>query len=164
MTRSPGKKDALRALGAEPVVCDVFDAEALREAVVGFGTEAVVHELTDLPDDPARIPEMATANSRIRREGTRNLLAAAEAAGASRIVAQSVAWQLPGDGGAAVEELERAVLNVGGVVIRYGQLYGPGTYFENEKPAAPRVHVDEAARRTVPALDAPSSVVIVTED
>ena len=164
MTRSPGKKNALRALGAEPVVCDVFDAEALREAVVGFGTEAVVHELTDLPDDPARIPEMATANSRIRREGTRNLLAAAEAAGASRIVAQSVAWQLPGDGGAAVEELERAVLSVGGVVIRYGQLYGPGTYFENEKPAAPRVHVDEAARRTVPALDAPSSVVIVTED
>ena len=56
------------------------------------------------------------------------------------------------------------MLNVGGVVIRYGQLYGPGTYFENEKPAAPRVHVDEAARRTVPALDAPSSVVIVTED
>jgi len=70
----------------------------------------------------------------------------------------------PFRGGAAVEELERAVLNVGGVVIRYGQLYGPGTYFENERPAAPRVHVDEAARRTVPALEAPSSVVIVTED
>lgn len=66
----------------------------------------------------------------MRREGTRNLLAAANAAGASRFVAQSIAWQLSGEAGAAVAELERLVLAAGGVVLRYGRLYGPGTYYE----------------------------------
>ncbi len=116
MTRSPGKAEGLRALGAEPVVCDVFDLDALSAAVRAFGPDVVLHELTDLPDDPGRISEMAAANNRIRREGTRNLLAAAKAAGAPRFVAQSIAWQIPGDGGAAVEEHERAVLGAGGVV------------------------------------------------
>ena len=74
------------------------------------------------------------------------------------------AWQLPGDAGAAVSELERLVLGANGVVLRYGRLYGPGTYYEGEKPKPPRVHVDEAARRTVPALDAASGVVEVTDD
>lgn len=104
------------------------------------------------------------ANARMRRQGTRNLLAAAEAAGATRFIAQSVAWQIPGDGGAAVEEHERAVLDSSGVVIRYGQFYGPGTYFESELPPPPRVHVDDAARRTVPALEEPSGVLVVLED
>ncbi|MEZ0235810.1 MAG: hypothetical protein ACAH81_12800 [Actinomycetota bacterium] len=62
-----------------------------------------------------------------------------------------MAWQLPGDGGRAVAELERAVLHVGGFVLRYGQFYGPGTYHEGQPPSPPRVHVDEAARRTVEA-------------
>jgi nucleoside-diphosphate-sugar epimerase len=161
MTRSPGKLERLRGLGAEPVVCDAFDAAALREAVVAFEPEAVVNELTDLPDEPAATNE---ANARMRREGTRNLLAAAEAAGVSRFVAQSVAWHLPGDAGAAVAELERLVLAANGVVLRYGRLYGPGTYYEDEKPEPPRVHVDEAARRTVPALQAASGVIEVTDD
>lgn len=56
-----------------------------------------------------------------------------------------------GDGGRAVAELERAVLHVGGFVLRYGQFYGPGTYHEGQPPSPPRVHVDEAARRTVEA-------------
>jgi hypothetical protein len=102
MTRSPGKVETLRDLGAEPVVCDAFDAGALRAVVVAFQPEAVVNELTDLPDSPAAISER---NARMRREGTRNLLAAAKAAGASRFIAQSVAWQLLGDAGAAVREL-----------------------------------------------------------
>src|SRR5437867_10283901 len=99
----------------------------------------------------------------MRREGTRNLLAAAEAARASRFVAQSIAWQLAGNAGAAVAELERRVLAADGVVLRYGRLYGPGTYYEAEKPEPPRVHVDEAARRTVPALCAPSGILEVTD-
>jgi nucleoside-diphosphate-sugar epimerase len=164
MTRSPQKAEALRALGAEPVVCDVFDAAALGEAVVGYGAEAVVHQLTDLPDDAARITEFGAANARIRREGTRNLLAAARAAGARRFVAQSVAWTLPGDAGLAVDELETAVLRADGVVVRYGQLYGPGTYFEGKRPPAPRVQVDAAARRTLPALDAASGVLTIVDD
>ena len=163
MTRSPEKADRLRSIGADPVVCDVYDADALREAVVAFGAEAVIHQLTDLPDDEASIPRFEAANARIRREGTRNLLAAARACGASRIMAQSVAWDLGGDAGAAVREHERAVLDAGGVVIRYGQFYGPGTYFEDEEPPPPRIHVDEAARRTVPALDAPPGLILVTQ-
>jgi nucleoside-diphosphate-sugar epimerase len=161
MTRSPSKVETLRSLGAEPVVCDVFDADALREVVVAFHPEAVVNELTDLPDQRAATNE---ANARMRREGTRNLLAAAEAAGASRFVAQSIAWQLPGDAGAAVAELERLVLAVDGVVLRYGRLYGPGTYYEDEKPEPPRVHVEEAARRTVPTIYAASGIIEVTDD
>ncbi len=164
MTRTPGKAAGLRALGAEPIVCDVFDLDALSEVVATFGPDAVLHELTDLPDDPAEIPERGAANNRMRRQGTRNLLAAAKAAGAPRFVAQSVAWQIPGDGGAAVEEHEQTVLDAGGVVIRYGRFYGPGTYHESELPPAPRVHVDEAARRTLPALTAPGGILVVAED
>jgi nucleoside-diphosphate-sugar epimerase len=164
MTRSQEKADGLVAIGAEPVVCDVYDAEALREAVLAFGAETVIHQLTDLPDDAASIPGFEAANARIRREGTRNLLAAARACGASRVVAQSVAWELGGDAGAAVQEHERAVLDAGGVVLRYGQFYGPGTYFDDEKPSPPRIHVDEAARRTLPALYAPTGLILITEN
>ena len=152
MTRSPDKVLALSALGAEPVLCDVYDADALLRAVTGFGADAVMHQLTDLPDDVNRLPDAAAKNSRIRREGTRNLIAAAQAAGAARFVAQSVAWTIPGDGGAAVRDLERAVLEIDGVVLRYGRFYGPQTYFEDTKPPPPRIHVDEAARRSVDAL------------
>lgn len=164
MTRSPEKAETLRALGAEPVVCDVFDADALRDAVASFAPDAVIHQLTDLPTDARRFPKHVAAHNRIRRDGTQNLLAAAHAAGTvRRFLAQSVAWQLSGDGGAAVEELERAVLDRGGVVLRYGRLYGPGTYFERDAPEPPRVHVDEAARRTVAALAAPSGVLTIVE-
>ena len=163
MTRSPDKVGMLLGLGAEPVVCDVYDAERLRDMVVAFGPDAVVDELTDLPDDRSRIPEYKAPNSRIRREGTANLLAAARAAGASRFIAESVAWTLDRDGGEAVADLEQAVLGAGGVVIRYGHLYGAGTHFEDELPPPPRIHVDEAARRTVPALDAPSGVILAVE-
>jgi len=164
MTRSPQKADTIRELGAEPVVCDVFDAAALEDAVVSFRPDAVLHELTDLPDDAASIPEFAAANACIRRAGTRNLLAAAHAARAGRFLAQSVAWPLPGDAGAAAKELERSVLGAGGVVLRYGRLYGPRTYYEQAPPPPPRVHVDEAARRTVEALGAPAGVLEIVED
>jgi nucleoside-diphosphate-sugar epimerase len=164
MTRTPAKADHLKALGAEPVVSDVFDVDRLSDAVCAFRPDVVLHQLTDLPDDAARMPEFAAANARIRREGTRNLLAAAGATGADRFVAQSVAWEVPGDGGAAVEEHERLVLDAGGVVIRYGRFHGAGTFFESEMPPAPRVHLDVAARGTLAALDAPSGVVVVTDE
>jgi uncharacterized protein YbjT (DUF2867 family) len=159
MTRSAGKGPPLRALGAEPVVCDVYDADALRAAVVRFGPDVVMHQLTDLPDDAARIPEFAARNDRMLREGTRNLLAAARAAGARRILAQSIAWELPGERGLRYREHEQAVLDAGGVVIRYGQLYGPDTYYPAEPPAPPRIGVEQAARRTVTLLDAPAGIV-----
>ena len=164
MTRSPGKAAALRELGAEPVVCDVFDAGALARAVTAFGPELVMHQLTDLPDQADQIAGFAARNNRMRTEGTRNLLAAAAQAGASRFLAQSIAWTPP-SGGEAVAEHERLVLAAGGVVLRYGTFYGPGTYSGSGKvPPPPRIHVDEAARRTVALLTAPSGVVVITED
>src|ERR687885_696201 len=121
-----------------------------RRAVCSFRPECIIHELTDLPDDRSSIRELVGRDARMRREGTHNLLAAAEAAGVRRFLVQSVAWELPpGDGAEAVTELERTVLNAGGVVLRYGQFYGPRTYCEQEPP---RVHIDEGAARTVSAL------------
>ena len=159
MTRSRKKVAEMRALGAAPVLCDVYDADALREAVVRYRPEAVMHQLTDLPDDAAKIPELAARNDRMLGGGTPNLLAAAKAASARRILAQSIAWELTGERGVRYEEHERAVLDAGGVVIRYGQLYGPGTYFETEQPPPPRIQVDEAARRTVELLHSSPGIV-----
>jgi nucleoside-diphosphate-sugar epimerase len=163
MTRSADKAPALRALGAEPVVCDVFDPAAVRDAMVRFRPDAVLHQVTDLPDDASLLPEFRPANARIRREGTHNLLAAARAAGADRFLAQSIAWTPPGDDG-ALEEFEQAVLRAQGVVLRYGQFYGPGTFFEDGPPSPPRIHVDAAARRTVPALTMASTVLTIVEE
>jgi nucleoside-diphosphate-sugar epimerase len=164
MTRSPQKVEVLRELGAEPVVCDVFDASALIEVVKAFRPELVMHQLTDLPDEVDRIREFAARNNRIRTDGTRNLLAAARAAGATRFLAQSIAWTPP-SGGEARAEHERLVLDAGGVVVRYGIFYGPGTYSGPHRiPPHPRIHVDEAARRTLPLLEAASGVVVIAED
>jgi len=165
MTRSPDKTGLLRELGAQPVVCDVFDADALIRAVSGFGPDVVFHQLTDLPDQAGDRARLSDRNDRMRTEGTRNLLAAAAAAGAERVIAQSISWELPaGRRRAAVAAHERAVLQAGGVVIRYGQLYGPGTYYEGDPPEPPRIHVDDAARQTLPALAAPSGVTLVADD
>ncbi|HWH19345.1 MAG TPA: NAD(P)H-binding protein [Solirubrobacterales bacterium] len=161
-TRSAGKAELVRGLGAEPVVVDAYDAEALREAVVAFGPEIVMHQMTDLPDDAARIPEHAAGNARIRDEGTANLIAAARAAGAPRFLAQSIAW-IPAGGAESRERHESQVLDFGGVVLRYGQFYGPGTYYEGDPPEPPRIEIGEAARRTVEVLDAPSGIVEIVD-
>ena len=69
----------------------------------------------------------------------------------------------PGPEADAVASLEEAVLAADGVVLRYGFFYGPGTYFERELPAAPRVHIDTAAARTFEALDAPSGILTIVD-
>ncbi len=163
MTRSPSKVEALEALGAQPIVCDVYDSEALATAVAAFKPDVVMDQLTDLPDDVAQLENLASRNDRMWGEGTRNLLAAAESAGARRTVVQSLAWELEGARGVILREHERMVLNAGGVVVRYGQLYGPGTYYETELPPPPRIEVGEAARRTVPILSVPAGIVELVE-
>ena len=163
MTRSESKAERVRELGAEPVICDVYDAQALTEAVKAFEPSLVMHQLTDLPDTAERIPDFAERNARIRTEGTRNLIAAAQAADAERLVAQSIAWRPPGSS-EAVEQHERMVLDAGGVVLEYGVFYGPGTYGGETVPEHPRIRVEEAARRTVELLDAPSSVIVIAEE
>ena len=47
MTRSEGNADVLRALGAEPVVCDVYAPDDVIRAVAAFGPDLVMHQLTD---------------------------------------------------------------------------------------------------------------------
>jgi nucleoside-diphosphate-sugar epimerase len=143
-TRSAARAEELRALGVTPAIVDVYDADALCKAVVDAQPEVVVHQLTDLPPglDPARMAEARERNARIRDVGTRNLVAAAAAAGARRMVAQSIAFALS----ESLEKFERQVLDgpFTGIVLRYGHFYGPGTGFERraEKGA---VHVDAAA-------------------
>jgi nucleoside-diphosphate-sugar epimerase len=70
----------------------------------------------------------------------------------------------PGPEADAVASLEQAVLAVDGVVLRYGFLYGPGTYFERELPAAPRVHIDSAAAATLAALDASPGILTIIDE
>ncbi len=164
MTRSPDKAEALAAKGVEPIVCDVFDRSALAAAVHSFAPDVMLHELTDLPDDLDELPEESIANARIRLEGTRNLLDATKGLGYVKVLAQSVAWTMrPGAEADAVSALERAVLAVNGVVLRYGFFYGPGTYFEQSPPDGPRVHIDTAAARTVKAIDAPPGILTIVD-
>src|SRR3954454_14914175 len=159
MTRSPSKTELLNRLGGEPVVCDVFDREALIEALRDFKADVVLNQLTDLPDDAARIGDHGHLNARIRTEGTENLIEAARQSGSPKILAQSVAWQLPdGPDARSVATLEHSVIAEGGVVLRYGQFYGPGTYHEGEPPEEPRVQIDRAAERTLETLSEPTGV------
>jgi nucleoside-diphosphate-sugar epimerase len=174
-TRSSAKAALLRELGVEPLVVDVFDAAALHDALAAARPQVVVHQLTDLPPalDPARMAEAAQRNARIRSEGTRNLVAAAVAAGAQRMLAQSIGFAyadgpLPhneddpldsdfdGPRGVTlrgVASLEQQVLQapLEAIVLRYGRLYGPGTGFGTASGAGP-VHVDAAARAAAVAL------------
>ena len=164
MTRSRSKIDTLRSSGCLPVLCDVFDYGSLSKAVLGFSPDLIMHQLTDLPDSISKIPEYSTANNRIRIEGTDNLISAAKLAKVHRFLAQSIAWEIPAQGAFAKQHLEDSVLNYGGVVLRYGQLYGPGTYYESRPPVGPTIHVDEAARRTVLMLEHETGIVNLQED
>jgi nucleoside-diphosphate-sugar epimerase len=173
MTRREDRAAKIRAAGATAVVCDVFDTAALEAAVREAAPEVVVHLLTSLPprlDYKAKEDPLAPTN-RVRSEGTRNLVAAAKAAGARRIVAESVAFfyapegdwvksedaplflDAPGIFGtaaAALADLERQVTGaegVEGLVLRYGWLYGPGTYFDREGS-----QTEEALKRRLPVV------------
>lgn len=176
-TRHADKVKGIEATGAQAIVVDVYDAERLKEALISLQPWAVIHQLTDLPRglSPELMAKAVENNARIRTEGTRNLVAAAKAAGAGRLVAQSIAWAYqPGDtpylethpldveaqgsrgisvGGVVV--LEQQVLgapNLRGTVLRYGQLYGPGTGTDEPTGASP-VHVQAAARAALLALE-----------
>ena len=164
MTRSPDRAGDLRDRGAMPVVCDVYDAGALAGAVDAFSPDLVMHQLTDLPDHLADISAYGERNLRIRLEGTRNLLTAAASAGVERFIAQSIAWRLPPNRAAGITAFEDQVLRAGGVIVRYGQFYGPDTFYPDAPPPPPRVHIDEAARATAALLDTPGPGVVEVLD
>ncbi len=142
LTRWPAKLDALGALGAEGVVCDVYDRDALIEAARAARPEIAVNLLTDLADG------IGPGNDRIRREGGPNVVDAARAAGARRLVVESVSFPLPGAAGEALAELEQGALASGleALVLRFALLWGPGTWYERA-PDGPAVHVEEAGLR-----------------
>ncbi len=175
-TRSGETAAELKVRGITAVVVDAYDATALRDAVMRARPDIVIHQLTNLPKalDPSK-PSNFGGNMRLRMEGTANLVAAAQAAGARRLIAQSIAFayapgpephaetdplaSAEGDTPAAmrargVRALEDAVLGMAGldgIVLRYGRLYGPGTWY-----AAPSgrgaLHVDAAAHAALLAM------------
>jgi 2-alkyl-3-oxoalkanoate reductase len=151
-TRSAEKSELLRSLGAEPVVVDGLDAGAVGEAVARAEPEAIIHQMTALSGKPdmRRFDRWFAVTNELRTRGTDHLLAAAEAAGVGRFLAQSyTGWPNARTGGmvktednpldsqpakaqaetlAAIQYLERAVLDapLQGIVLRYGSFYGPG--------------------------------------
>jgi nucleoside-diphosphate-sugar epimerase len=168
-TRSKDKAAELKKMGVEPIVVDVFDADALRHLLHEIRPEVVIHQLTDLPYalEASKMTEALARNARLRDEGTRNLVSAAVHAGAKRMIAQSISFiydegakphretdpLLPvthpvyGKTVQGVMSLERQVVEapLDGIVLRYGLFYGPGTGFD--APIAPgSVHVDAAAK------------------
>ena len=193
-TRTPAKAERLRDAGAEPVVVDAYDSAALREAVVAARPDVVMNQLTSLsePLNPRKYGAWLETTNRLRAEGTKVLIDAARAAGAKRVIAQSVSFltapegppivdetarlwlDVPGDvrpGVEALRDMESAVVDAGGVVLRYGFFYGPGTSYARDGQVADEVrkrrlpvvgkgggmssfiHIDDAADATVLALD-----------
>lgn len=91
LVRSPAKAAVVRSLGATPVEVDLFDPDALRVAVAGH--DAVCNLATHIPSlARAADPRSWQENDRVRREGSRNLVDAALAAGASTYVQESIAF------------------------------------------------------------------------
>jgi nucleoside-diphosphate-sugar epimerase len=165
LTRFPEKTDALKRMGAGPVVCDVLDAESLRDRVVAARPEVVVQHLSNLPQDlnPRNTKRAYAANDRVRGQGSANLVAAAEAAGARRYLAQNVSFlyrpigppvltedaplwtDAPEPFGRSVRlhvEMEGRIINnqrMEGLVLRFGFWYGPGTTFAHDGYTARQV-------------------------
>ncbi|MET9876972.1 NAD(P)-dependent oxidoreductase [Actinacidiphila glaucinigra] len=201
ISRTAAGAERIRQQGAAAVQADVLDREALRRVMATAAPDAVVHQLTDLSDADGE------ATDRLRREGTANLVDAAVAAGVTRIVAQSIAWAYaPGEGpadesapldlGAAPPRLglvagvraleEKAAEAETAVLLRYGILYGPGTWYAPGGPVAAALagdasarflgsveadlsvmsflHVLDAARAAVAALGWPSGPVNIVDD
>lgn len=166
-TRSADKAAALRRAGIEPVVLDLFDATAVERALISAKPDAVIHQLTDLPQDmtPAALEAARPRNARLREVVTPILLRAAQAAGATRAIVQSIAFayaegprphaesdpvSIP-----SVRALEEATLKtpgIAGIVLRYGRLWGPGTWAERADGLATPLHVDAAAHAAWLAL------------
>lgn len=192
-TTSHAARAALvRELGATPAVVDVLDLASVRTAVMELWPDAIVHQLTSLGGGDF------AANNRLRITGTRNLVDAARDAGVRRLVAQSFCMYTPGAapateddqldvgspafGGAVsgVIALEQAVRELAeGVILRYGTLYGPDTWFSHggmigdlfrrgqmklTEDITSFVHVYDAAAAAAEALAWPAGTVNIVDD
>jgi nucleoside-diphosphate-sugar epimerase len=166
-TRSSERTRAIKAAGATPAVVDALDAEAVRRAVAKAAPDVIVHELTAIPPNfnPRRFDRAFAMTNRLRTEGIDHLVAAGEAVGVRRIVAQSfAAWPYLRQGSwvkmeddpldedppaqvrrtlEAIRYIERVTLQgpFEGMALRYGGFYGPGSPLARTGPIA------EAVRR-----------------
>lgn len=193
-SRSERGVAALHAQGIDGVLADALDADRLHDAVASAAPDVIVHQLTALGElDFA-------AHGRVRREGTRNLVDAARGAGVRRMIAQSISWAYVGGDGPADEDtpldldapgprsgtvgsvraLEEAVTELDEhVILRYGLLYGPGTWYSTDEQVARQLragelnadaaissflHVGDSALAAVAALDWRSGAVNVVDD
>ena len=209
LTRHEDRAEPLEEAGAGIATSDAFDGEMMRGVYAQAVPDVIVNQLSELPDriDPQGALQQFADNDRIRVEGARNLVVAAQTYGSRRLVTQSIAFAYRPEGDwvkdedaplyldapppwgatlASVAAMERLVLEargMDGVVLRYGLLYGPGTWYDpdggqiadavraGEVPligdARGRlsfVHVDDAARAAVAAIDAPPGVYNVVDD
>lgn len=176
-SRTPDGAARIETAGARAVIVDALDGAAVLAAVRAARPEVVIHQLTSLATPPGTslTPEILARNTHLRQVGTRHLVGAAAAVGARRVIAQSIAWLYPRgpephDEGEPIDsddpatdetrtgivDLERQVTRdprFEGIVLRYGRLYGPGTWAP-EPVTPPTVHVHDAARAAVLAVDA----------
>lgn len=176
-TRSPEKAAYLKAIGVKPVIVNAYDAQALADAVSDANPDVVINQLSDLPSG-LKDEEMEAGlkrDNRMRIEGTRNLIQAAEKAGVRTYVAQSIALAyapsdqplteesalIPtddptyGEMSAATQSLEKQVQagKFNGVILRYGWLYGPRTGFDAPAEGYAGLHVDAAALAAAEAVE-----------
>lgn len=159
-TRSEQGAAALERLGATGVAFEAYAGSA-PDLITQAQPDILICQLTDLPDRADELAQRRAGNARIRREVIPRLVGAAASAGVRHILVQSVAWPMQGESADAVTIMERATLDAGGVVLRYGQFYGPGT-FHAERPQGPAITPAVAAARTVELLTAASGVVTIT--
>ncbi len=167
-TRTPGKVAQLREAGAEPLVVDGLDREAVIAAVLAAAPEVIVHEMTALADMRGlrKVDQVFAATNELRTRGTDNLLTAATRAGTRRIVAQGHNFVYERSGGPVKTEVDpldsrplpsaartaAAMKHVDtivpltapeGIVLRYGTFYGPG---------ASESLLDSVRKRQVPVV------------
>ena len=184
-TRRADRVGLLTRLGAAPAIIDVYNADLLTRVVVEAAPDLILHELTDLSEYDTE------ANARLRREGTANLVAAAKAVGTRRIVVQSIAWIFPDSDlpateddpivpGTAVDTMENLARRLPhATILRYGMLYGPGTWYAPGGRVAKQVgagqllatpaitcfvHIDDAVTATVQALGWPDGTYHIVDD
>jgi nucleoside-diphosphate-sugar epimerase len=142
LTRAREKLPLLWALGAEGVVCDVYDSKELARLTQERRPQTVVNFVTDLAGGSGE------ANNRARRVGGTNLVSAAEAAGSQRLILESVAFPLEHPAAEAVEQMEQTALEsaMDVLILRFGRLWGPSTWYQ-KPPPPPAIRIDEAGTR-----------------
>ncbi|HTZ45128.1 MAG TPA: NAD(P)-dependent oxidoreductase [Jatrophihabitans sp.] len=152
VSRSRDRAQQAEADGAEIVLADILNREGIAKVVRNQAPDAIVHVATAIPAEinPKKLAEDFAVTNRLRTEGTRNLLDAAEGTPVRRFVAEGLAYAYDPDGkGSATEdaslwqsppaqfepvlgalrELERRTAEVKGLVLRFGHLYGPGSIY-----------------------------------